>query len=57
MQEPRSTLPALFALGFRPLFLAGALFAVLAVPLWIAAFLGHIEFTPAGASPGCHPRA
>src|SRR5690554_5174733 len=54
MQEPRSTLPALFALGFRPLFLAGALFAVLAVPLWIAAFLGHIEFTPAGGSLGWH---
>src|SRR5690554_3379940 len=54
MQEPRSTLPALFALGFRPLFLAGALFAMLAVPLWIAAFFGHFEFTPAGGSLGWH---
>ena len=48
MQDRRTTLPVLFALGFRPLFLVGALFAVIAVPLWIAAFLGHIDFTPAG---------
>lgn len=48
MQDRRTTLPVLFALGFRPLFLVGALFAVIAVPLWIAAFLGHIDFAPAG---------
>ena len=48
MQDRRSPLPVLFALGFRPLFLAGALFAVIAIPLWIAAFLGHIDFAPAG---------
>ena len=48
MQDSRTPLPVLFALGFRPLFLVGALFAVIAVPLWIAAFLGHIDFTPAG---------
>lgn len=48
MQDRRSTLPVLFALGFRPLFLAGALFSVVAVPLWIAAFLGYIDFAPAG---------
>lgn len=48
MQDRRSTLPVLFALGFRPLFLVGALFAIIAIPLWIAAFLGHVEFNPAG---------
>ncbi|SDR96857.1 uncharacterized protein involved in response to NO [Halopseudomonas litoralis] len=48
MPDNRTQLPVLFALGFRPLFLAGSLFAVLAIPLWIAAFLGHIELSPAG---------
>ena len=48
MQDRRSTLPVLFALGFRPLFLLGALFAVVAIPLWIAAFLGHADFSPSG---------
>ena len=48
MPDNRTQLPVLFALGFRPLFLAGSLFAVLAIPLWIAAFFGHIELSPAG---------
>jgi len=48
MQDRRTTLPVLFALGFRPMFLAGSLFAVLAVPLWIAAFFGHVDLAPAG---------
>jgi len=48
MQDRRTALPVLFALGFRPMFLAGSLFAVLAVPLWIAAFFGHVDLTPAG---------
>ncbi|AMY68642.1 NnrS family protein [Frigidibacter mobilis] len=34
--------PALFSYGFRPLFLAAGLFAVLAVPLWMAAWSGHL---------------
>ena len=33
--------PALFSFGFRPFFLLAALWAVLAVPPWIAAYLGH----------------
>ena len=48
MQDRRTTLPVLFALGFRPLFLAGAVFSVVAIPLWIAAFLGHLDFAAAG---------
>lgn len=32
--------PALFSFGFRPFFLFSAVFAALAVPLWIAAMLG-----------------
>lgn len=42
---PRS-LP-LLRLGFRPFYLGAALFTALAVPLWIAMFLGHLSLTPA----------
>ncbi|MCG4453091.1 MULTISPECIES: NnrS family protein [unclassified Pseudomonas] len=36
-------------LGFRPFFLGGCLFALLAVPLWLAAYSGWIgEWQPAG---------
>lgn len=45
---PSALPPALFRLGFRPFFLAGALFAMLAIPLWIAAFTGHLAWQPAG---------
>jgi uncharacterized protein involved in response to NO len=43
--EPEPTLPqrgrkALFRLGFRPFYLLAALWAALAVPLWIAQFAG-----------------
>ncbi len=40
---------ALFRLGFRPFYLAAALLATLAVPLWVAAFFG---VAPAALSPG-----
>jgi len=33
---------ALFALGFRPFYLLAATFALLAIPLWLAAFGGHL---------------
>lgn len=36
--QPRQA--ALFALGFRPFFLAGSLLAALLIPLWVAAWLG-----------------
>lgn len=39
----------LLRLGFRPFYLAAALLAALAIPLWVAAFLGH---GPAGLSTG-----
>jgi len=39
--------PALFSFGFRPFFLGAALWAVLAVPLWLWVHLGG----PAGATP------
>ncbi len=35
--------PALFSAGFRPFFLCAAAWAALAIPLWLAAFAGHVE--------------
>ena len=36
----------LLRLGFRPFYLCAALFAALAVPLWVAAFFGQVAFKP-----------
>ncbi|MGE8485962.1 MAG: NnrS family protein [Pseudomonas sp.] len=45
----------LFRLAFRPFFLAGCLLAVLAIPLWLAAFNGSISnWQPAGGWLGWH---
>ncbi len=33
--------PALFSFGFRPFFLLAGILALLAVPAWLAAYLGH----------------
>jgi len=39
--------PALFSYGFRPFFLFGALYAGLAIPVWLVAFSGNLElYTP-----------
>ena len=37
---------ALFALGFRPFYLLGALFAALVLPLWLALYAGGVELAP-----------
>ena len=37
----------LLRLGFRPFYLGAALFALLAVPLWVALFLGQLQLTMA----------
>ena len=42
MSATQETTP-LFALGFRPFFLAGALYAALAVPAWAAIYAGHLR--------------
>lgn len=34
---------AIFALGFRPFYLLAAALAVIAVPLWLAAYAGHLR--------------
>ncbi len=36
-----TAIPAIFSIGFRPFFVAGALFAGLGVPYWVWIFVGH----------------
>ncbi len=42
--------PALFSAGFRPFFLLSALWAAVAVPLWLALFAGRIQ-VPSALAP------
>lgn len=37
----------LLRLGFRPFYIGGALIAALIVPLWVAMFLGQVQWAPA----------
>ena len=46
--------PPLFSYGFRPFFLFGALYAALAIPLWLLLFGGEIELDTAFASRDWH---
>jgi len=39
--------PALFSMGFRPFFLAGALWAAVAVMLWLPQYFGELTFSAA----------
>lgn len=49
VRTPLPTSPALLELGFRPFFLAGAVFAALVIPLWVAGWLGHVgHWQPVG---------
>ena len=52
--QSNSLPPALFRLGFRPFFIAGALLAAVAIPLWVAALFGHVAWQPAGGWLGWH---
>ncbi len=49
-QKPPPNGFALFALGFRPFFLAAGMFAVISMGLWLATLQGAIQ-APAGLSP------
>lgn len=42
---PQPTGWPVLRLGFRPFYLGAALFALLAIPLWVALFLGHSTLT------------
>lgn len=46
--------PALFSFGFRPFFLAGALWAAVAAPLWAWMFFGNEGVSPARSSLDWH---
>lgn len=46
--------PVLFSYGFRPFFLGGALWAIAAMSLWIAAISGHITLAGAYGAPNWH---
>src|SRR5689334_19581402 len=46
--------PALFSYGFRPFFLFGALYAALAIPVWLVAFSGTLELDTALAPRDWH---
>jgi uncharacterized protein involved in response to NO len=39
-------IPALFRLGFRPMFLSAGFFAALAVGVWVSVLVGVIQFSP-----------
>lgn len=41
-------IPPLLRLGFRPFFLGGCLLALIAVPLWLIALSGKLDWQPAG---------
>ena len=45
---------ALFALGFRPFFLLSALFALLAIALWVPAFVGWVSLSSYYGQIGWH---
>jgi uncharacterized protein involved in response to NO len=45
--QPLLSRVALFRLGFRPFYLGAALFALISVPLWLAAYGGHLGWLPA----------
>jgi NnrS protein len=46
--------PAILSYGFRPFFLLGAIYAALAIPLWLAAFEAGLELPTAFAPRDWH---
>ncbi len=50
MRAPSSKNWPLLTVGFRPFFLLAAVYASVAVPLWVAAYIGYVSF-PEGISP------
>lgn len=49
LKKEQQILP-LFRLGFRPLFLFGSLFSIVAIVLWALSLKGLVEFNPYGGS-------
>ncbi|TYK67365.1 NnrS family protein [Colwellia echini] len=52
--ETEQKITPLLRLGFRPFFLGGAIFSVVAITLWILAFRGAINFSPLGGAHWWH---
>jgi|AraplaMF_Col_mMF_1032025.scaffolds.fasta_scaffold00092_15 uncharacterized protein involved in response to NO len=49
--EPAPSGPAFFSFGFRPFFFAGAVFAGIAIPVWIGLFTGGVVAPAPGFDP------
>jgi uncharacterized protein involved in response to NO len=47
LQEAQKTLP-IFRLGFRPFFLGGVIFSLIAITLWLLIYKGAVSFIPYG---------
>ena len=47
LKEEQKILPV-FRLGFRPFFLGGAVFSIIAITLWLLMYKGAVSFTPYG---------
>jgi uncharacterized protein involved in response to NO len=43
-QKPANSSPVFFALGFRPFYLLAGIFALLALPMWIASYTGMLQW-------------
>ncbi|MBU2869767.1 NnrS family protein [Colwellia sp. E2M01] len=52
--ETEQKITPLLRLGFRPFFLGGAIFSVVAIILWILTFRGAISFSPLGGAHWWH---
>ena len=50
LQQPQQQGLALFRLGFRPFFLGGTLFSIVALVVWLLILRGVISFAPFGGS-------
>jgi uncharacterized protein involved in response to NO len=51
IEEPAPSGPAFFSFGFRPFFFAGAVFAGIAIPVWIGLFTGGLIAPAPGLDP------
>jgi len=47
LKEEQKILP-MFRLGFRPFFLGGAVFSIIAIIMWLLMYKGAVSFSPYG---------
>jgi uncharacterized protein involved in response to NO len=53
LKEEQKILP-IFSLGFRPFFLGGAIFSLIAITLWLLMYRGTVNFSPHGGGSWWH---